>query len=125
MEKTLVIIENDESLVDVVEFEFSEHGWTVHTANDGNKGVALALEHEPDAIVCDIIMGEMHGFDVLRALRANPATRDTVVVMTSAKAYKPDIDRARELGATDYVVKPFRTDELRSLVERHLQEREA
>ena len=46
--------------------------------------------------------------------------KQTVVIMTSAKAYKPDIDRARELGATDYVVKPFRTDDLLALIERHL-----
>ena len=120
MDRTLLVIENDESLVEIVAFEFSEHGWTVHTANDGNKGVALALELKPTAIICDIIMGEMHGFDVLRTLRANPDTKNTVIVMTSAKAYKPDIDRARDLGATEYVVKPFRTDELRALVERHL-----
>jgi two-component system response regulator VicR len=120
MDKTLVVIENDESLVDIVSFEFAEHGWTVHTANDGGKGVALALEQRPAAVICDIIMGEMHGFDVLRALRAHQDMKSTVIVITSAKAYKPDIDRARALGATDYVVKPFRTDELRALVERHL-----
>ena len=120
MEKSLLIIENDESLLDVTAFHFSEHGWEVRTALDGNLGVELALKHKPSAIVCDIIMGEMHGFDVLRALRADPATKNTVIVMTSAKAYKPDIDRALELGATAYVVKPYRTDELLALVEQHL-----
>ena len=121
MAKTLLIIENDESLVDIVQFEFAEHGWNVLTASDGNRGVELALEHRPTAIICDIIMGEMHGFDVLRALREHREMKNTVIVMTSAKAYKPDIDRARDLGATDYVVKPFRTDELRALVERRLE----
>ena len=120
MQKSLVIIENDESLVSVVQFEFTEHGWTVYTANDGNRGVELALEHRPAAIVCDIIMGEMHGFDVLRILREHREMKNTVIVITSAKAYKPDIDRALELGATDYVVKPFRTDELRALVEKRI-----
>jgi CRP/FNR family transcriptional regulator, cyclic AMP receptor protein len=115
-----VIIENDEALLDVTAFAFSEHGWTVHTATDGNEGVELALEQKPDAIVCDIVMGEMHGFDVLRALRAKPETKDTVIIITSSKTYKPDKDRARELGATEYVVKPFRTDELIALVEHHL-----
>ena len=120
MQKSLLIIENDESLVEVVQFEFAEHGWTIYTANDGNRGVEAALEHRPTAIVCDIIMGEMHGFDVLRALREHREMKNTVIVITSAKAYKPDIDRALELGATDYVVKPFRTDELRELVERRV-----
>jgi CheY-like chemotaxis protein len=92
----------------------------VHTAADGTQGVELALKEKPSAIICDIIMGEMHGFDVLRALRAKPETKNTVIIMTSAKAYKPDIDRARELGATGYLVKPFRTDEVLALIEQHL-----
>ena len=120
MDKSLVIIENDEALLDVVAFHFSESGWEVHTAVDGHLGVELARREKPSAIICDIIMGEMHGFDVLRTLRAAPETKDTVIVITSAKAYKPDIDRALELGATAYVVKPFRTDELLALVEKHL-----
>lgn len=120
MNKTLVVIENDEALLDLVSFYFSENGYTVYTASDGDKGVELALEHKPSAIICDVIMGAMHGFDVLRTLRANPEMKQTVIIITSAKAYKPDIERARELGATDYVVKPFRTDELLALVERHV-----
>jgi len=120
MDKSLVVIENDEALLDMTAFYFSEQGWEVHTAPDGHLGVALALEKRPTAIICDIIMGEMHGFDVLRALRSKPETKNTVIIITSAKAYKPDIDRALELGATAYVVKPFRTDELHALIERHL-----
>jgi len=120
MDKTLLVIDNDESLVDIESFYFSDQGYTVYTAFDGDVGVKLALLHKPSAIVCDMIMGEMHGFEVLRTLRANPEMKHTVVIMTSAKAYKPDIDRARELGATDYVVKPFRTDDLLALIERHL-----
>ena len=120
MDKTLLVIENDEALVDLVSFYFSENGYTVYTALDGDEGVKLAFEHKPAAIICDVIMGKMHGFDVVRTLRANPEMQQTVIVITSAKAYKPDIERARELGATDYVVKPFRTDELLALVERHL-----
>lgn len=120
MDKTVLVIDNDEALVAVEEFYFSEQGYTVYTAFDGDVGVKLALEHKPAAIVCDLIMGEMHGFEVLRRLREHPDMKQTVVIMTSAKAYKPDIDRARDLGATDYVVKPFRTDELLALIERHL-----
>ena len=120
MDKTVLVIDNDEALVDVESYYFSEHGYTVYTAFDGDVGVKLALQHKPAAIVCDLIMQEMHGFEVLRRLRENPDMKHTVIIMTSAKAYKPDIDRARDLGATDYVVKPFRTDELLALIERHL-----
>jgi DNA-binding response OmpR family regulator len=120
VDKTVLVIDDDEALVAVESFYFSEQGYTVYTAFDGDVGVRLALEHKPAAIVLDLIMEEMHGFEVLRKLRENPDMKHTVVIMTSAKAYKPDIDRARDLGATDYVVKPFRTDELLALIERHL-----
>ncbi len=120
MAKTLLIIENDETLVEIAAFYFTEEGYTVFTAFDGDEGVKLALKERPSAIMCDIIMGTMHGFDVLKTLRAHPDLKHTVIIMTSAKAYKPDIDRARELGATDYVVKPYMVDELQTLIERHL-----
>jgi two-component system, OmpR family, response regulator VicR len=120
MDKTVLFIENDEALVEVESFYFSEQGYTVYAAFDGDVGVKLALQHKPSAIVLDLIMEQMHGFEVLRTLRENPDMKHTVVIMTSAKAYKPDIDRARDLGATDYVIKPFRTDELLALIERHL-----
>ena len=118
--KTILIIDNDEALVDVESFYFGEHGYTVYTAFDGDAGVELAVRHAPAAIVCDVIMGKMHGFEVLQALRRRPELAHTVVIMTSAKAYKPDISRALELGATAYVVKPFRTDELLAVIEQHL-----
>jgi DNA-binding response OmpR family regulator len=120
MNKSVLIIENDEALSSVEAFYFNEQGYTVYTAFDGDEGVKLALQHKPTAIICDVIMGAMHGFDVLRTLRAHPDAKNAVIIMTSSKAYKPDIDRARELGATDYVVKPFRTDELMALIERHV-----
>ena len=120
MEKTLLIIENDESLVDIASYFFTENGYTVYTAYDGDEGVKLALEHRPTAIMCDLIMGNMHGFDVLQTLRSCRDLMNTVIVITSSKAFKPDIDRARALGATDYVVKPYRTDELMVLIERHV-----
>jgi DNA-binding response OmpR family regulator len=120
MSTTLLIIDNDEELVGVQEFFFAEQGYTVYTAFDGDAGLALAIRHRPAAIVCDVIMGRMHGFEVLQALRARPELARTVIVMTSAKSYASDIARARELGATDYVVKPFRTDELQAVIERHL-----
>jgi DNA-binding response OmpR family regulator len=120
MDKTMLVIDDDEATVRLEQLFFSGKGYTVYTALDGDIGVELALQLKPAAILCDVMMGAMHGFEVLRMLRAHPDTEKTVVIMTSAKAYKPDIDRARTLGATDYLVKPFHLDELLSVVERHL-----
>jgi DNA-binding response OmpR family regulator len=120
MTRSVLIIDNDESLVDLLAFIFEDKGYTVYRAYDGDVGIELALRHRPQAIICDMIMSQMHGFEVLQELRRHPALAGTVVVAMSAKAYKGDIDRARELGATDYVVKPFRMEELYSVVERHV-----
>jgi DNA-binding response OmpR family regulator len=118
---TILIIDNDTSLVAFLSFFFEDRGFTVYTANDGTEGVALAHLHTPRIILSDVMMGRLHGFDVLVQLRAEPALRDTIVIMMSAKSYRSDIERARALGATDYVVKPFKSEELLALVERHLQ----
>jgi DNA-binding response OmpR family regulator len=118
---TILIIDNDTSLVAFLSFFFEDRGFTVYTANDGTEGIELARRHKPRVILSDMMMGRMHGFDVLVELRADPELRETVVIIISAKSYRSDIERARALGATDYVVKPFKSEELLALVERHLQ----
>ncbi len=120
MDKTMLVIDDDAATLKLETLFFSGKGYTVYTASDGDVGVELALQHKPSTILCDVMMGKMHGFEVLRTLRTHPDMKQTVIIMTSAKAYKPDIDRARLLGATDYFVKPFRLYELLDVVERHL-----
>ena len=120
MKGTVLVIDNDASIVELLSFVLEDAGFTVHTALDGDAGVGEALRHRPDIIICDLMMGRMHGFEVLQAIRAHRELDGTAVIMASSKAFKPDVDRARELGAADYLVKPFRAEELLEAVERHL-----
>ena len=115
--RSVLIIDNDREIVDLLAFYFEEHGYIVDTAVDGHTGVALAQLRKPDVVICDIIMDRMHGFEVVQKLRARPELAATLIIMVSAKAYKPDMDRARSLGADHFVVKPFRCDDLLGLVE--------
>jgi len=115
--RSVLIIDNDREIVDLLSFYFEEHGYAVDTAVDGHLGLALAFQRKPDAIVCDVIMDRMHGFEVIQKVRGRPELADTLLIMVSAKAYKPDMDRARALGADHFVVKPFRCDDLLKLVE--------
>ena len=117
---SILIIDNDASLVAFLAFFFEDKGFTVYTANDGTEGIALARRHKPPVILSDMMMGQMHGFELLTEVRADAELQRTVVIIMSAKAYKSDIDRARSLGATDYVIKPFQTEEVFELVQRHL-----
>ena len=123
--ESLLVIDNDEGFLELLSFVFRSHGFTVHTAQQGTAGIALAQAHRPAVIICDIMMDDMHGFEVLRSLREDPDLARTTVIMISAKSYKPDIDRAREMGADDYVVKPFYPEELVSRVERLRADRAA
>ena len=115
--RSVLIIDNDREIVDLLSFFFEEHGFVVDTAVDGHTGVALAQLRRPDVVICDIIMDRMHGFEVIQKIRARAELADTLVIMVSAKAYKPDMDRAKGLGADHFVVKPFRCDDLLKLIE--------
>ena len=115
--RSVLIIDNDREIVDLLSFFFEEHGFVVDSAVDGHTGVALAQLRRPDAVICDIIMDRMHGFEVIQKLRSRPELADTLVIMVSAKAYKPDMDRAKALGADHFVVKPFRCDDLLRLID--------
>jgi CRP/FNR family cyclic AMP-dependent transcriptional regulator len=125
MKGVILVIDNDRSIVDFLSFVLEDAGYTVHTALDGDQGVALALRHRPAVIICDLMMGHMHGFEVLQAIRSHPELARTAVIVASSKSFKPDVDRARELGATEYLVKPFRVEELMQMIERRRAATEA
>ena len=115
-QRSVVIIDNDREIVDLLAFYFEEHGFAVDTAVDGHTGVALVQMRKPDVVICDLVMDRMHGFEVIQKLRARPELAGLLLIIVSAKAFKPDMDRARELGADHFVVKPFRCDDLLRLI---------
>src|SRR5262249_59086273 len=97
---------------------FDRENFIVYTAGDGAEGVALATVHQPDVIVCDLLMDRMDGFRVLQLVRALPEGAGAIVIVVSAKSFKPDIARAKELGADAYLVKPIAPDDLLAAVRR-------
>lgn len=115
--RSVLIIDNDRDLVDLLAFLFEEHGYAVETAVDGHTGVAVAQLRTPDVVICDIVMDRMHGFEVIQKLRGRPELAGTQIIMMSAKAHTSDVERARALGADHFLMKPFRCDALLRLVE--------
>ncbi len=118
MTESVLVIDNDKSTVELLSYLFEHEGFTVYAALDGAEGVVLATAHKPDVIVCDLLMERMDGFQVLQTIRANPELSHSIVIVVSAKSYKPDIVRAKELGADAYLVKPFDSHELLATVNR-------
>jgi diguanylate cyclase len=94
-------------------------------AADGSSGIELAQLHLPDVIICDMGMPRMDGFTVLQRLRRDPETARTPFIFLAAKADRTDIRRGMNLGADDYLIKPFSTDELIEAISAHLYKQAA
>ena len=105
--RTVLIIEDDRSLVEVVAYNLRQAGYDVLTAYDGQDGITQAELKHPDIVILDLMLPVVDGLDVCRRLRSNPATRNTRIVMLTAKSEESDELVGFSLGADDYVTKPF------------------
>ena len=108
----VLVVDNDPTLQRLLQIVFEREGFEVDLASEGSEGVHKALMNPPNIVILDIIMEGLHGFEVCKMLRANSSMQHTAIIIISGKAYKQDIDRAIELGADTYVVKPFSPKEL-------------
>ena len=98
-------------------------GFTVLEADNGLDGLTVAETEKPELILLDLIMPGMHGFAVCKQLRENPALDKSTIIITSSKSYKPDIDKALELGADAYIIKPVEFDELFQIATENMEQR--
>jgi len=103
----ICIVEDEEDILEILEIRLKQEGYTVLTAKTGEAGVRMILEHRPDLVLLDLMLPGMDGFDVCREIRANKNTRDIPIVMLTARGEEADIVSGLELGADDYVTKPF------------------
>ena len=87
-------------------------GYAVLTAKSGKDAVAVARNEHPDAVLLDVIMPEMNGFQACRAITSDPATSDIPVILVSSKGEKTDKVWGEEQGARGYVTKPYTADQL-------------
>jgi DNA-binding response OmpR family regulator len=108
----VLIIDDDASHRRLAQVIFEKNGFDVLIAQDGSEGVRQALTNLPAIIILDLMMEGLHGFEVCKMLRANPSLRRTAIIIASGKSYKTDVDKAIQLGADAYVVKPFLPKEL-------------
>jgi DNA-binding response OmpR family regulator len=114
--KRVLIAEDEPSIVLSLEFLFTEAGYEVTTAADGARALELAAERCPHLVVLDIMLPLVNGFEVCRAIRADPALRDMRIVILTARGREHEIARGLALGADAYVSKPFATRDLMKIV---------
>jgi len=107
MERRVVIIEDERDVARLLEFNFRSAGFVVVSAGTGAEGLVAVLQHKPDVVVLDLMLPDQSGYEVCKAIRADPEVGDAGVLMLTAKGEAEDRILGLEVGADDYVVKPF------------------
>ena len=110
--RKLLVIDDERELAELVKKRFEANGYEVVTAFDGAAGLQKVSSEKPDLVILDIMMPKIDGWEVLRRLRSNKATRSLPVIMLTAKGETDDILKAQRDQATDYFIKPFESQEL-------------
>lgn len=110
--KSVLIIEDEKDIVDLIEYHLKQADFSVMAASDGPSGLESAKKARPSLIILDLMLPGMDGKDVCRALKSNPLTQSIPILMLTAKAEEIDRVIGFELGADDYVTKPFSPREL-------------
>jgi two-component system OmpR family response regulator len=121
MASQLLIIEDEDQIRKNLVELLTLSGFEVASASSGLSGVALALQRPPDLILCDIMMPQMDGYQVLEAIRMNPRLAHLPFVFLTAKADMVDLRRGMSLGADDYLTKPFSIKDLLAAIESRLK----
>lgn len=108
----ILIIEDDRDIVDLIKFNLEDEGYELFAAFDGSAGVASAARYLPDLVILDIMMPKLDGWEVCRRLKEDKGTADIPIIILSARSQELDKVLGLELGADDYVTKPFSPREL-------------
>lgn len=122
--KRILVIEDNQEVRENLEEILELYGYEVLLAEDGKVGVDVAIKNLPDLILCDVMMPRLDGFGVLNILSKKPETASIPFIFLTAKAEKSDFRRGMNLGADDYITKPFYKDELLSVLETRLSKSE-
>jgi DNA-binding response OmpR family regulator len=104
---TVLVIDDDPVILELLRVNFEIEGFDVVCARDGDEGFAMAQELQPDVVISDIMMPRRDGLQLLSDLKADPRTEDLPVILLSAKAQKSEVEHGLQLGADDYITKPF------------------
>jgi two-component system phosphate regulon response regulator PhoB len=112
MPDTVLLVEDESDVVDLLRYNLNKAGFSVLIAGDGLTGLEVARQHRPEVIVLDLMLPGIDGYSVCRALRKDPGTESLPILMLTARGEPGERVRGLELGADDYVTKPFSPREL-------------
>lgn len=108
MAKTILVVDDEIHIVQIVKFNLEKRGgYTVLTGKNGEEGLALAKEHKPDLILSDVMMPKMSGFEFCQELRKDETIKKVPFIILTAKGQESDVETGKNIGADDYITKPF------------------
>jgi DNA-binding response OmpR family regulator len=128
--KTVLVVDDDPDIRELITWKLSQAGYTTVAASDGEAGLQAAIGgdaegRQPDLILVDWMMPKMTGIEVCRALRDNPLTARTPIILLTAKAQEAEVERGFAAGVDDYIVKPFSPREMLGRIQAVLARSEA
>ena len=123
--KTILVIEDDQNVRATIKELLSENNYNVFTAEDGLEGIKLTKAVKPDLIICDIMMPNMSGYEVIKNLKEEKEYKTIPFIFLTAKAELNDFREGMDLGSDDYIVKPYRTSSLLKSIENRFAKLEA
>ncbi len=115
--KKALLVEDHTDLLEMLSWQMELMGFSVITANNGKEGVKKAMEEVPHLILMDIMMPGLDGLEATRMIRANPETKDTLIVAITALYKESELKSCIEAGCNDYIVKPFTPQELQEKIQ--------
>lgn len=124
MNKTILVVDDEKDIVELVAYNLEREGYAVARAYDGEEALQSIKTNMPGAVILDLMLPEINGLEVCRILRKNPGTEHLPIIMLTAKSDAVDKITGLELGADDYITKPFNVRELLARVKAVLRRRE-
>ncbi len=103
----ILVVEDEDDIRELIAFNLELNNMEVFKAKNGEDGIEIAEKEHPDIVILDLMLPGIDGFDVCRHLKKNTATRDITIIMLTARSEDPDVVTGLEIGADDYITKPF------------------
>ena len=119
----ILIVEDEADIRELIEYKLGQEGYRVLVAADGDEGLELVRQAAPDLLLLDLMLPGLDGLEICRRLRKDPLTEKLPIIMVTARGEESDIVTGLELGADDYIVKPFSPRELLARVRAVLRRR--
>ncbi|MFA5098502.1 MAG: response regulator [Candidatus Margulisiibacteriota bacterium] len=120
--KNILVVEDVEDHLEIVKLILEQHNYSIITAANGKEGLLSAQKNKPMLILLDVMLPEMNGYEVCKAIRADENIKATPVIMLSVRSNPEDVEAGYAAGANEYMTKPFNLEELIKKVKKHLGE---